>query len=604
MIIHDSSGFDHKGLQTWFMEQAMMTPNVATDTMDYDHDRDDDDYRSDSDHGAIDIKDRSSSDDGDDEAYAETFPANPSSPPSSPSDATGVPAVSSLELLEHVGIYLNRRSFNQLSILNKQVYQTCQWDGSTTKKSNMYPWPSPKHFRVGSRAWTVAFSYDNGRTIACGTDLGMVHVWYCSTGKKISLNCMLTDENDNDQNQPQRRRSVRSNRNRNRLGGSMLGSRRINCVVYCPSSIKTVLAAAGDDGYVRVWKEETTSPNTTNDDTQDHCVGEHQQHNYGWIVMARLKANHPISCIAFVPQSRCNENDFYGQREERYDNNVVTTTTKIVASCLDNYIRIFMIEKQLCIAVLPCQGPILSIVMLQPPSSSSSSQSRCMVQDKNATTKDTQSYSFVTGGSREEQRLCLWEIIPSCSDQNTREKNLNPTYQLEHHRCQVLFDASTSSQTSFEVGGIDIRSIAMAPDGSFLAFACGKQIGVYVFARDDQQHDVSTHRRRGLNQEVVETTSMASGSCSASSSRNCHFLKGHLGDVRTVSVCPNIKVLASACSHGTVRLWRVSDGLCVKKWVAHADFLVCCIAFPPTNESNGRSLVSAGSDGTISVWNE
>lgn len=94
----------------------------------------------------------------------------------------------------------------------------------------------------------------------------------------------------------------------------------------------------------------------------------------------------------------------------------------------------------------------------------------------------------------------------------------------------------------------------------------------------------------------------SSSSSVRSTTDACRFLKGHIHTVRTVSLTHNGENLASACSSGTIRLWRVQDGLCLKKFVGHYDFIVCALAFPPINQCNGRSLLSAGSDGTIALW--
>ena len=518
----------------------------------------------------------SSSDDDNDDAKSTLSDASSSSPVS-----TTKVCISSLELFEHVAIYLNRRSFNNATILNKEVYETSQ-DVSTK-----YPWPSPTRFRVGSRAWTVAFSYDNGRTIACGTDHGMIHVWYCSTGNRISLKL-------NDAKVGGRISGGRIHRDRS---GSLMSSLRVNCVSYYPSSKKSLLAAAGDDGFVRVWRETVseTSQLNSEDDAYDRTSGQ----LCSWKDIALLKTHHPIFCAAFVPPPLNNDDNYHGIESTKNEREDCELLTRIVASCLDNNIRIFLMEKKVCIATLPCQGPTLSIAMIPP------TQPHQGKAFGNRDANTMEAFSFVSGGSRDEQRLCLWQLPSYCANismaEDTQRNSEAIAYRLES-KCQILFDALSSSHTSFEVGGIDIRSIAMARNGSYLAFTCGKQIGVYVLDRDNSQEPDNQRKQLEIETEQMAALTGSNTTTGYIQSTSCRFLKGHLGDVRAVSICPNMKLLASACSNGTIRLWRVSDGLCLKKWLAHADFLVCSITFPPTDQCNGRSLVSVGSDGTLAVW--
>lgn len=105
----------------------------------------------------------------------------------------------------------------------------------------------------------------------------------------------------------------------------------------------------------------------------------------------------------------------------------------------------------------------------------------------------------------------------------------------------------------------DIRSFDVRNDA--LAVACGKKIVLYD-----------------------------------KSLRKSKVLKGHYSNIRSVAFSPNGDLLASACSDGSIRLWKLSEEFCLEKWEGHSSFLVCALAF------EGSNLVSVGSDGTIAIW--
>jgi WD40 repeat protein len=109
----------------------------------------------------------------------------------------------------------------------------------------------------------------------------------------------------------------------------------------------------------------------------------------------------------------------------------------------------------------------------------------------------------------------------------------------------------------------DIRSIAYSPNSEYLAFCCGSTIRIYNFLF-----------------------------------KSWSVLRGNASNIRSISIASDGLTLASGCSGGMIRLWSVGDTVCLKKWNGHNDFLVCSLAFAP----KGRTLLSAGSDGTVASW--
>jgi WD40 repeat protein len=119
----------------------------------------------------------------------------------------------------------------------------------------------------------------------------------------------------------------------------------------------------------------------------------------------------------------------------------------------------------------------------------------------------------------------------------------------------------------------DVRSLAFAPDGRWLATA-------------------------GDGDDDIQLWDVASGHRGAT-------LRGHSGLVNCIAFSPDGKRLASGGADHSVRLWDVVKGIEVANWQAHAD-AVTCLAWSSDGQkpwsSDGQKLVTGGKDFVVKGW--
>ena len=73
--------------------------------------------------------------------------------------------------------------------------------------------------------------------------------------------------------------------------------------------------------------------------------------------------------------------------------------------------------------------------------------------------------------------------------------------------------------------------------------------------------------------------------------------RGHNGFISIIALSPDNSFLASACTLGVIRIWRLHDGCCIKV-LKHGEKQVNWIAFDKTN----CALASVGDEGNCIVW--
>ncbi len=118
--------------------------------------------------------------------------------------------------------------------------------------------------------------------------------------------------------------------------------------------------------------------------------------------------------------------------------------------------------------------------------------------------------------------------------------------------------------TTFEAHRAPVHSVAVSPDGKWLA--------------------------TGGGDHTAKIWDAATG-------RELHTLRGHGEKVIRVAFSPNGELLATADNEGNVRLWNAAGGKCLGTIKGHTD-LVTGVAFSP----DGSQIASASHDGTVKLW--
>lgn len=178
---------------------------------------------------------------------------------------------------------------------------------------------------------------------------------------------------------------------------------------------------------------------------------------------------------------------------------------------------------------------------------------------------------LVSGG--QDERLRLWDI--------SHNGNAKDDTQVRQHEGPGRSRSILSSEG-------EIRSISVSQGQQRIAASFGRSVFHCdllsgLFCPDLRQDTDDDHR-------LVVTDN----GCDR---KGWRVLKGHSSDIRCIDFSPDGKLIASACSDGTIRLWTLGAGTWTRKWKAHNGFMVSNLAFSP----DGQSLLSVGSDGTIAI---
>jgi WD40 repeat protein len=471
-----------------------------------------------------------------------------------------IPKIPAPILMEIIGSYVNdRKLWNSLASLNKETFAISK------NLAQLYrPWPRTRWrattptaqggpgqvllqgqrrrrrnargaVPTSARPRTVAFGKDY---LCCGTDRGDVLL-----------------------------------RRVNGDGSTRVGQGHLGCI----NSVKCCgnwFISAGDDLEVRIWNVVTMSCEAILNDHVDS-----------------------ITSIAILPFDRCSHgcSDIH-HKHNAWNRPSSSSSCRLVATAgLDGNVHIYTIH---------CEGN--NVVRTEHFATFTEETNPKPIHSIVLYEKDGRR-SLISGGL--DGRLRLWDVDAAiggnlcCYNDEEAEINSNasPT-RINTSICIYRYDG-------------EIKSIALSRNKERIATAFGRNICYSTLSNKtlrnyDFRHnyDHNHRRQRRLEQQRRlrnqgnrnrEEGISASGTNTIRDTEDDHWkvLHGHYGDIRCIDFAPDGRTIASACTDGSIRLWKLGEGTWKRKWKAHNGFMVCSLAVSP----DGQSLLSAGSDGTIAI---
>ena len=452
-----------------------------------------------------------------------------------------IPRIPAPILIEIIGSYVNDRNvWNSLSSLNRETYAL-----SKNRKNFYRPWPNIRWrattttAKCGSHGQATFQERRPRRRVARGA------VQMSARPRTVAFGtdylCYGTDRGDVLLRKVQGDGSIRVLRGHHGC---------VNSVKCCGNW----LISAGDDLETRIWNATTMC-----------CEGILNGHNCSITSIAIL----PLENLDFDSASSMLvataglDGNIHIYSVHCYRNKLLST--KHLATCAEEF----------------QPKPIYSIIMHE---------------------KDGHRH-LLSGGF--DSKLKLWDIdsvvvdaIKSSDGETKEQSSTNITVaHIRQNKCIYRYDG-------------EIKSIAISRDKKKIAAAFGRTICYSNLSAKTLRHNNFVHhqghndrhrsrleRQRSLRNHgsVLEGNSGNGFHTNDIEVNHWKVIRGHSGDIRCIDFSHDGKTVASACSDGSIRQWKLGERTWKQKWKAHNGFMVCSLAISP----DGQSLLSAGSDGTI-----
>jgi WD40 repeat protein len=502
---------------------------------------------------------------------------------------------------------------------NGQMLATAATDGRI-RLWNLQTYQQRQVFSAqGSSLNGISFA-PNGQMIAAATQNGVVQLWK-TTGESI-----VTLTPDSVKDSPLNGINGAPTKS---LTTKPLNAKPLNTVAFSPSG--DLLAAAGNDRQIRLWRSDSHQLIRTFTGHQDSIYQVTFSHNGKYLASASNDRTIKIWSVAdgqLLHTLSGHSDGVYGVTFSPDDKTLATASA-------DNQVWLWDWSANRVLFILKGHRDRVNSVTFDPQGQYLASASndgtiklwnrRDGILINNLLGHSDRVYQVQfspdgrqLGSSSADGTVRLWQVQPSKNNSNhTPLSHLAPVNSaVFSSNSQLIASASTdktiqirnlATQTASTIKGGEkrINSVRFSPDNRLLAFG-GFDQTVQLWQLQPQQklaEFVNSDRVNGVNfspdgQLLAAATDGKINLWDVATAKEVDSFVGNGELVNHVVFSPNGKTLASANRNGTIKLWDVATRQELKKLENHQR-RVNYIAFSP----DGKTLASASNDGTIMLWN-